>query len=353
MVVKKILPLKQKAFKVVSFLIILIFFFSDSVFPLSYKKRRESIRRATYQIESLNKSLNKIARDYSRTYDKYLELSVDLRQIEAELKEEERKVQLYQNSLLKRVRSLYQDGGVNFLEVLLKSKDFNDFLIQLDYARRIAAQDAHFYVVALNLKRELEKKKIAYQKAKVRYKYQVKLLKKKQRTMEKKLKWAKALLEKLKASGYLVCYHRRRKIPSRFWQGFRIGDFVFPVAGAHATADSYGAPRRGHRHQGNDIFALKGTPLVATTDGVVRTSQGGSGGIMLYLHGDDGNTYFYAHLSCYSSNIYSGARVRAGQIVGYVGNTGNARGGAPHLHFEIHPGGGHSIDPYPILRSAE
>ena len=87
---------------------------------------------------------------------------------------------------------------------------------------------------------------------------------------------------------------------------------------------------------------------MAVAPGVVsRHGSGGAGGLSIYLWGDNGVEFYYAHMSGFSTPV--GARVGAGQTIGYVGNTGNARGGAPHIHFEIHPGGGGAINPYASL----
>lgn len=128
--------------------------------------------------------------------------------------------------------------------------------------------------------------------------------------------------------------------------------YVFPVFGAGATFTSdYGAPRAGTGwHQGNDIFAPIGVPVLAVADGVLsKVGVNTLGGNRLWLTDDLGNAYYYAHLSGYASNVADGLRVRAGEIIGFVGNTGQAITTPPHLHFEIHPGDGASVDPYPFL----
>jgi murein DD-endopeptidase MepM/ murein hydrolase activator NlpD len=118
------------------------------------------------------------------------------------------------------------------------------------------------------------------------------------------------------------------------------------VAGPHAFSNDYGAARAGGRsHQGNDILASRGTPIVASVSGSVRHHDASLGGRSYYLDGDDGVTYFGTHMDAYGAS----GQVIAGTVVGYVGDDGDAKG-TPHLHFEMHPGGGGPINPYPTLQ---
>ncbi len=138
-------------------------------------------------------------------------------------------------------------------------------------------------------------------------------------------------------------------------EGDQQGTYACPLdPGVTHFIDSWGFPRSGGRsHQGTDIMGPMGSPVYAFTDGVVsRHSNSRLGGISLYLRGDDGQTYFYTHLQGYASAGAVGNRVEAGEHIAYNGNTGNARGGAPHIHFERHPGGGSAVNPYPWLARA-
>ncbi len=129
----------------------------------------------------------------------------------------------------------------------------------------------------------------------------------------------------------------------------RGGDFLCPVGGATTFYDTFGAARSGgRRHKGVDMFATRGTPVVAPVSGVVRHRTNSLGGLAFYLDGDDGNRYYGAHLDSFGAD----GRVEAGTVVGTVGNTGNARYTSPHLHFEIMPGGGASVNPTPTVRAA-
>jgi peptidoglycan hydrolase-like protein with peptidoglycan-binding domain len=124
---------------------------------------------------------------------------------------------------------------------------------------------------------------------------------------------------------------------------------VFPVQGPHGFTNDFAAPRPTGRHNGIDIIAPAGTPLVAVTDGAIESlsrADTGLGGIRLWIRDDAGTTYYYAHLSSIAPGLVPGSRVAAGQRVGAVGRTGNARGGVHHLHFEMHPRGGRAVNPY-------
>ncbi len=121
---------------------------------------------------------------------------------------------------------------------------------------------------------------------------------------------------------------------------------LFPVAGPCEYIDSWGFPRSGGRsHKGTDIMAEAGIPVVAVKDGTLTSGNSRLGGITLWLETADGTRYYYAHLE--SIAIGSGA-VAAGEVIGYVGSTGNASASAPHLHFEIHRP--NAVNPYSELQ---
>lgn len=126
----------------------------------------------------------------------------------------------------------------------------------------------------------------------------------------------------------------------------------FPVAGRANYRDDWLEARFTpvfHHHQGNDIFAERGTPALAPDDGVVRYTEEAVGGKSAYVTTPDGTFYYLTHLNGYNTKVRSGSTVKMGEVVGYVGNTGNAADGAPHLHFEIHPRGGAAVNPKPYL----
>lgn len=132
----------------------------------------------------------------------------------------------------------------------------------------------------------------------------------------------------------------------------RVGMGRFPVGGRANYGDDWHAPRyspRFHLHKGTDVFAARGTPVRAPSEGTVRFTTDAVGGKSAYLRLADGTFYYMTHLDGFSRSLRSGSSVRPGDVVGYVGSTGNA--GVPHLHIEIHPRGGPAVNPKPYLDS--
>jgi murein DD-endopeptidase MepM/ murein hydrolase activator NlpD len=149
------------------------------------------------------------------------------------------------------------------------------------------------------------------------------------------------------------------------------GGRVFPIDGPFQFDDSWGAYRAdvfagtaSHGHHATDIMAADGTPVVAIETGVLdRVGWNRLGGWRLWINGLSGTKYYYAHMRAYAPGLRKGSLVLAGQYVGRVGNTGNAQGGPPHLHIEVHvpdpaapapppgesPGDGIVVNPYPLL----
>jgi Peptidase family M23 len=145
---------------------------------------------------------------------------------------------------------------------------------------------------------------------------------------------------------------------------------VFPVLGAVSFYDDFGDARAGGAHQGIDIVAPKRSLALAAEAGKIEFwSRSASAGCMLYLHGQSGTDYYYIHLNndktlkndnrgkcvagtAYAKGLKDGAKVVAGQAIGYVGDSGDANGIHSHLHFELHPGRKRAVDPYTWLQKA-
>lgn len=148
-------------------------------------------------------------------------------------------------------------------------------------------------------------------------------------------------------------------------------EMVFPVAGRTSYSDTFGAPRSGGRtHQGQDVMAARHTPLVAVADGTVTSltwSNSGLSGNSLTITDADGWRYVYIHLNndapgtddgsnvyerAFADGIAKGQKVKAGEVVGYVGDSGNAESTSPHLHFELRRPDGTVVNAYSSLRAA-
>jgi murein DD-endopeptidase MepM/ murein hydrolase activator NlpD len=125
-----------------------------------------------------------------------------------------------------------------------------------------------------------------------------------------------------------------------------------PINGATSFSDTWGARRSGGRsHKGVDMMAGRNTPLVAIESGTItRTSNSSLGGISIYLTGESGSRYYYAHLDHLESGVRGGLKVTVGQQIGFVGSSGNASDWLPHLHFQYAPKGSDWINPYPLVK---
>jgi murein DD-endopeptidase MepM/ murein hydrolase activator NlpD len=135
--------------------------------------------------------------------------------------------------------------------------------------------------------------------------------------------------------------HRRASKPLKVTPPLGQRSFVFPVVGTAGYGDSYGEVRsdvHGGWHHGDDIFAPLGAPVVAVASGTInRVGWERVGGWRLWVRDSAADEFYYAHLSGYTRSVFHSRSVKAGQVIGFVGDTGDAFGGMAHLHFEIHP----------------
>ncbi len=276
---------------------------------------------------------------YEKTQD---QIAATLKSIAAT----EKKLHRLRQGLAQRARDAYERGAAGTLDVLLTSSSFSQFSDRVQYLDRMSEGDADLIILANVTNEQLSRQRADLEKLSKAQASAAAEAAAQEASIASLFREAEALVDKLDAT------LRAERQLSNFIDVIQgSGLNACPVNGPRAFGDDYGNPRSGGRsHQGNDILAPYGTPVVAAQPGRFEGTYNSLGGTSAYVYGDGGDLTYYAHLSAYAG-VGSGSHVDAGQAIGAVGDSGNASGGPPHLHFEYHPGGGGPTNPYPYLRA--
>jgi murein DD-endopeptidase MepM/ murein hydrolase activator NlpD len=300
------------------------------------------------QLAEIRKDAAPAGADYERATTELEDTQYRLKLTDGRIKSQTLKLGVAEQRLGARADALYREGGDDgMIGFLLGASSWEDFVTRLDYATIIAANDASLVSDVKATRAGLQADRVSLlNDAKVQAK-QVAVLKVRRDALENKLAAKRAEYDRVLA---LIAGQMAHDHPGGGSYPAGPNGMVFPVRGVHFYSNTWGAPRSGGRHHmGTDIMSPRGTPVVATASGTANVHFNGLGGNSITLAGSNGWSYYYAHLDRYA---ISGGHVSAGQVIGYVGNSGNASGGACHLHFQMGPAG-NWVNPYSYLRAME
>lgn len=304
---------------------------------------------------------------------KYEYITSQLQDTRQKLQEATDRFHAVQTQLNSRTRETYMDGPGSPLEFLLGATSFTDLSDRVEFVDAVTQTDADLANQVQNLRNELAAQQHDQQKLQAKQAEVLRGLQADQAQLDAQFVQQRSVLDDIQAKKA-----EAEKLVSKATREYKqwlrsltapvdIANNPFhvcPVDQPRAVYDGFGAPRYAggyHPHAGNDIVAPPGTPIRAPFDGTARSSYNTLGGNAVYVYGPQGYVY-NAHLSQYSSS--SDGSVRAGEIIGYVGNTGDAQGGVTHDHFEWHPNAmpsdwqkspygysaiGTAVNPYPLL----
>jgi peptidoglycan hydrolase CwlO-like protein len=367
---------------------------------LRYVKR--AIARQTSKLRALQSHLNKLAAKLADATAQWQQTRATIRDTQRSLAAARARYRRLRHRIDQRARYMYEQGPGGAVEFLFGATSLADLTDRVELVNALQSQDADLSVQTQNVAASLRFKEHQLQLLRVREEAQIRDLRRRQAQLDGQFQseqstYAKLGRRRVEAAdlisrlddskrhiAYLVAKFQRRlaaeararalaaanaaqqTVITAAPSGQSVSGHPFqycPVQGPHAYSDDFGAPRYTtnppHPHGGNDIFAPRGTPIVAPFSGYASNASGGLGGLSVIVSGSQGYVY-NAHVDHFGTL----GSVSAGTIVGYVGNTGDAAGGATHDHFEWHPNFipahpwvspyGYSdvngaIDPYPYL----
>lgn len=312
---------------------------------------KDDLDAARDELASKQAELDAITLQWQQTETAYAQAQDAVREAQAQIGTLQTELTTIQRQFNEQVRAVYMSGGNEAIGALLGSESFSDFADRLRFAQNIAQGDVDL-ATAVSVKSERlrrERERLAQEvdaQATAAAELQAQ-----RASLNTRLGDIQATVSELYKRFQDEQAQQQIGLPSQSGAG---GSFpvtgsgaipVCPVAGTVSFVDSFGWPRPGGRsHEGIDMISPYGTPIVAVSNGNAVQTPNSLGGIAVTLYHDGGSDFtYYAHMSSYGA---SGA-VSAGQVIGYVGATGDTS--VNHLHFEYHPGGGGGVDPYQAL----
>lgn len=308
--------------------------------------------------------LLEITKQYQEAYNQFITVSDNINVTKKSLDEANVDFSIQQENLNNRIAAIYKNRNeINIFDLFLSIRTFEEFISGIEYFNTIGNNDANLVKHTKLLKENVDNHYAALQKIKKRKEDLLRDLTIKKDQIERNLEIQNILSPILEAEIFRIKKTIFQIDTSKI-------SIVFPVAGPYSYINDWGFPRSGGRtHQGTDIFCSKHTPLVAVTDGIIGPmTVSGLGGRSIRVIGKDGIKYYYTHLNndnpgtddgkaplrlTFAPGIKEGMPVKAGTVIAYSGDSGNAEGTPSHLHFGIYLPSGKAINPYPFLRTAD
>jgi murein DD-endopeptidase MepM/ murein hydrolase activator NlpD len=334
-----------------------------------FERLKDKIASQQQAVSALLLEAQQIAERREAAYGEWLDITAQLQKTRAALGKAQDEYQKLQGDLERRAREAYITGPGSGLEFLLGATSLADLSSRMEYVNALSQEDADLATDVQNRRNTLAAKKAERERLRAKAAAAYQRVKEQEAELQAKLDEQQAALDKLDADKARA-EELVKKLEKQYQQELEAltgvvfhGGTIFrvcPVDPPRALYDGFGAPRYGggyHPHAGNDIIAPQGTPIRATFDGYARAGYNTLGGNSVNVYGDQGYSY-NAHMMAPG---YTG-QVSAGQIIGYVGATGDTS--TPHLHFEWHPNVmpgnwptspygysviGDAINPFPLL----
>jgi len=304
--------------------------------PQEAARLQAQVAASSGKLAAAQKDLDRLVASFEAGQTALQTLQGEIAAAEARQAELQEQISAVQGFINKRASSNYRSGPTELLNVLLGAQTFRQMATAMDLFESVTVADSQTLTNIKQLREETARLKVELDAKRADQQHAVEALKKRQQDMQGSLAGLAKQYEAVKSQ----------------LDSSKAG-FAFPVKAPYSFVDTYLAPRAGYRrHQGVDIFAVSGTPVYAVVNGVIEDKGVNPlGGNKLWLRSPGDNwRYYYAHLSGFGPGIANGTRVKKGQIIGYVGNTGNAITTPPHLHFESHVPSGAATNPFPILK---